>query len=89
MSKTRILWFIFLTIFLLAPTLIATSPEIDWWHTGSSGNLVSQGSVQMDGLIGQGLVEITNQGSTQLCSGFLCYAVPVKSYLPLVIKDSL
>lgn len=88
MNKTRILILILLTFLLVAGTVLAAAPDIDWWGIGGGGSSVSQGNLVLDSVIGQKVIGITSQAGKELCSGFLCVAARTNMFMPLVKENN-
>ena len=89
-------YFLLITTFVVIPLLAASpfagsEPVIDWWAIGPSLNTVSQGDIELTGMVGQGIIGDVSQAESELCSGFLCMAAEfIESlkdlFLPLILR---
>ena len=91
MRKTIILLISFSVLFLIAANFFAPDIAIDWWAIGPSSQVMSAGSVQLTGMVGQAAAGELSAGGLSLCVGYLC--VPISQelvdfllYLPLILK---
>jgi len=75
-----------LALLLLAAGPLAT-PAIDWWSIGPGSAVLTQGSVELHGMVGQGFAGEVSLADTRLCSGFLCLGPWMNLlYLPVIRK---
>ncbi len=73
---------------LLATSFYNSSSEINWHAIGPGSAKLSSGSVELQGMLGQGIIGEVNQAESELCSGYLCIfeAMADWIYLPLIVK---
>ena len=88
MNKTHLLLLICLAFFLVAAMLVPTTPAIEWRHIGGGGSSVSQGDRVLDGVVGQGVIGLSNQADKDLCSGYLCTPATRSVFLPVVMRNN-
>lgn len=77
-----------LALLLLAARTFAPDIVIDWWSIGPSGAVLTQGSVELQGAIGQGVAGDVSLADTRVCSGYLCFGpfLDFWLYLPAIRK---
>ena len=64
------------------------APEILWHVLGGGGGRVTNGSLALEGTLGQSVAGIVSQSPFELCSGYWCGAEVSghQVYLPLVLR---
>ena len=88
MKKLLISFLILMVIFLATTASLVISVDIPWWNIGSSGEHMSAGTVELDGVIGQGIIGFSSQPPDNLCSGFLCVLGRLRLSLPIILKPT-
>ncbi len=77
-----------LVLLLLAARTFAPSIAIGWWSIGPGSAVLTEGSVELHGMAGQGAAGEVSLADTRLCSGFLCFRqiLDFWLYLPAIRK---
>jgi len=86
-KPTLLILIVLLALLLLAASPLAT-PAIDWWSIGPGSAKLTQGSIELHGMVGQGIADQVSLASTGLCSGYLCLGAVTGNwiYLPTIQK---
>ena len=64
------------------------APEIWWYVLGGGGGRVTNGSVVLEGTLGQSVAGTVSQAPLEMCSGYWCGGVSGSHiYLPMVKKQ--
>ena len=85
--KLAISLLIVLSLLLMAN--MPEAPEILWYVLGGGGGRVTNGSVVLDGTLGQPVAGAVSQAPLEMCSGYWCGAgvSGFQVYLPLVKRQ--
>lgn len=89
MKKPVLLFLIaLLALLTLAATPLAATVVSDWWSIGPGGAVMTQGTVELHSIVGQGVAGEVSLDQARLCSGFLCLGpfFDFWLYLPAVRK---
>ena len=72
--------------FVFTVTVFASGngPAIDWWVINGGGGRLSNGSVTLDGTLGQPVTGVSTGGSAWLGAGYWYADQPVQIFLPLL-----
>ncbi len=89
MKKPVLLFLIaLLALLTLAAKPLAATIVSDWWSIGPGSAVMTQGTVELHGTVGQGVVGEVSLDPARLCSGFRCLGpfFDFWLYLPAVRK---
>lgn len=87
-KSTSLMLLAVLALLLLAAMMFAPNTVIDWWSIGPGSAVLTEGSVELQGMVGQGVAGEVSLADTRLCSGFLCLGsfFDFWLYLPAIRK---